>query len=87
MAADCGADATSMNRRHTQIISMLSVKAMEECIVPFPAGQLTLSSGGGHVERRKRLPLRWRRREQLPFVPQEGIEPPTGGLEGRCSIP
>ncbi len=20
-------------------------------------------------------------------VPQEGIEPPTGGLEGRCSIP
>ncbi len=23
----------------------------------------------------------------LPYVPQEGIEPPTGGLEGRCSIP
>jgi hypothetical protein len=33
------------------------------------------------------LILRFRRSEPLFCVPQEGIEPPTGGLEGRCSIP
>lgn len=33
------------------------------------------------------LTLRFRRPEPLFLVPQEGIEPPTGGLEGRCSIP
>lgn len=30
---------------------------------------------------------RFRTSEPFVVVPQEGIEPPTGGLEGRCSIP
>ena len=40
------------------------------------------------MEKRKRLPLAFAQAGAAShFVPQEGIEPPTGGLEGRCSIP
>lgn len=66
--------------------------------VGIPIGLVVATLVGGSLTQAPRPPpltlnprsgpdLRFRTSEPLPEVPQEGIEPPTGGLEGRCSIP